>query len=306
MSSQIKDSDAAPVYGQLETTIQKPSPQGLRVEEGFEGISVDLEKSPFPVKNDFFDGSVHIMLRDLPGNIYDFNGVNEVMWEIQIQGKFQRQLEGPIYFAVELPQHEKYKVTAPIKLVMKGSLALMRAMGHRETHVSFGGGDELPHIAGPAFHSFDRVVVTPDGETPPPLGKHLLQKGSDVSRKKAFSRTGLELDLNATYTFSVKNRRFDPLNWKVIGVPVVKSFDVARFTEAVRFAVYEVLEESGKPVEDPEGNLTTLVKKKHTKRNTFIWIQMSRKQQLDTVEKSSPRKSLLRQFSKSFRSIKKQ
>jgi len=280
---------AAPVYGELVASIQKPSPEGLRVEEGFDGIHVDLEKSPFLVKNDLFDGLVHVLLRDLPGNTYDFDGDPDVLWEIQIQGKFQRQIKGPIYFALELPQREKYKVTAPMRLVLKGSLSLMRAMGHKEVHVSFGGGDELPHLSSPAFHSFDRVVVTKEGETPPKLGEHLPRMPSDIQRRKHFSKTGLKLDLNATYTFSVKNRRFDPLKWKVIGVPLVRSFTVSRFTEAVRLAVYEVLEENGKPVEDPTGKLTTLVKKKHTKRNTFIWLQMSRKQDEEATKVPSPR-----------------
>jgi len=289
--TRIDDSSPIPVYGELETTIQTHSPEGTRIGEGFEGTNVDLETSPYVVKNDLFDGLIHIMIRDLPGNKYDFGGEKDVLWEIQIQGKFQRQIKGPIYYALELPQHEKYKVTALMRLVVKGALSIGRTMGHKETHVSYGGGDELPHMAGPAFHSFDRVVVTPEGETPPPLGNHLPQMESDINRRKAFSKTGLKLDLNSTYTFSVKSRRFDILNWQVIGVPFVKSLDVARFTESVRLAVYEIVEESGIPVEDPKGKLTTLVKKKHTKRNTFLWIQMSRKKQHEAVEISSPKRT---------------
>lgn len=288
---QLEESIPVPVYGELVTSIQTPSLVGLQIEEGFEGTSVDLKKSPFPVKNDLFDGLVHIMLRDLTGNTYDFNGEKNVIWEIQIQGKFQRQIKGPIYYALELPQRERYKATAAIRLVIRGSMAVMKTMGHKEIHLSFGGGDELPHIAGPAFHSLDRVVVTPEGDKPPSLGEHLLQTTSDISRRKAFSKTGLELDLNATYTFSVKNRRFDALNWKVIGVPFVRSFDVSRFTEAARLALYEVVEENGKLVEDPKGKLTTLAKKKHTKRNTFLWVQMSRKNKYETTETPQTRRS---------------
>jgi len=291
-STKIDDSNSVVLCGELETTIQTHSPEGTHIEEGFEGTNVDLKESPFLVKNDLFDGLLHVMIRDLPGNAYDFDGEKDVLWEVQIQGKFKRQIKGPIYYALELPQHEKYKVTAFIRLLAKATLSLARTMGHKEMHLSYGGGNELPHMAGPAFHSFDRVVVTPEGETPPQLGNHLPLTESDVSRKKAFSKTGLELDLNSTYTFSAKNRRFDPMQWLVVGVPLVRSFNVARFTESVRLALYEVVEESGIPVEDPKGNLTIIATKKHTMRNTFMWLQMSRKQQHEheAVETLSPKR----------------
>ena len=133
-------------------------------------------------------------------------------------------------------------------------------------------------MGAPAFHSFDRVVVTPPGETPPELGKHLPKRQSDIQRRKNFFKIDQTIDLESTYTFSMKNRRFDPLNWRVVGVPIVRQFTVSRYTEAVRLSVYEVLEENGKPVEDPQGKVTAMAKKKHTKRNTFLWIKMSRKQ----------------------------
>lgn len=177
---------------------------------------------------------------------------------------------------MELPQHEKYKVTAPMRLVIKACLQLMKTMGHKDVHMSFGGNGEVPHIGAPAFHSFDRVVVTPPGETPPQLGTHMEKKKSDIERRKKFFKTNMKIQVGSTYTFSMKNRRFNPLLWKVVGVPIARQFTVSRFTEAVRLAVYEVLEENGKPVDDPQGKVTAMAKKKHTKRNTFIWIRMSR------------------------------
>ena len=177
---------------------------------------------------------------------------------------------------MELPQIEKYRVNAPIRLVIRACLQLMKTMGHKDVHMSFGGNGEVPHIGAPAFHSFDRVVVTPAGETPPQLGTHMEKKKSDIERRKKFFKTNMKIEVGATYTFSMKNRRFNPLLWKVVGVPIARQFTVSRFTEAVRLAVYEVLEENGKPVDDPQGKVTAMAKKKHTKRNTFIWIRMSR------------------------------
>ena len=72
-------------FGELETTIQTPSSDGTAVPEGFTGTPIDLTKSPFPINNDLFEGFVHIMMRDLPGNSYTFDGDKDVLWEIQIQ-----------------------------------------------------------------------------------------------------------------------------------------------------------------------------------------------------------------------------
>ena len=82
----LNDQDGeVPTYGELQTQIQSPSAEGLAVGEGFDGTSIDLAKSPFPIKNDLFEGQIHVLMRDLPGNTYDFAGEKEVLWEIQIQ-----------------------------------------------------------------------------------------------------------------------------------------------------------------------------------------------------------------------------
>lgn len=77
--------DEIPTYGELQTQIQTPNAEGLAAGEGFEGTAIDLAKSPFPIKNDLFEGQIHVLMRDLPGNTYDFAGEKGVLWEIQIQ-----------------------------------------------------------------------------------------------------------------------------------------------------------------------------------------------------------------------------
>ena len=80
-----KEDEQAPSYGVLQTQIQTPSPDGGVVDESFDGTAIDLTKSPFDVDNDLFKGKIHVLMRDLPGNMYNFNGEKEVLWEIQIQ-----------------------------------------------------------------------------------------------------------------------------------------------------------------------------------------------------------------------------
>ena len=72
-------------YGELHTQVQTPSPDGAAIEEGFDGTNIDLLKTPFPINNDLFEGLIHVLMRDLPGNTYDFDGDKDVLWEIQIQ-----------------------------------------------------------------------------------------------------------------------------------------------------------------------------------------------------------------------------
>ena len=85
IKTDISEDGQVPTYGVLKTELQTPSPDGGAVEESFDGTSVDLSKSPFPINNEIFEGLIHIMMRDLPGNTYTFDGEKEVLWEMQIQ-----------------------------------------------------------------------------------------------------------------------------------------------------------------------------------------------------------------------------
>jgi hypothetical protein len=71
-------------YGELQTQILTQTGDEI-AGEGFDGTSIDLAKSPFPINNDLFEGQIIFLLRDLPGNTYDFDGDKSVLWEIQMQ-----------------------------------------------------------------------------------------------------------------------------------------------------------------------------------------------------------------------------
>lgn len=279
-STNLKESNEE--ISSLNTTIQKPLINNFSVSEGFDGVAVNILKctnSIFPIQNDLFEGGFKVFLRDSPNCSYKFNNDKGVLWEIQIQGKFTRKPKGPIYLALQIPQREEFKVTARTKIIIKASLQLMKTMGHKDIHISFGGGggDDIPHLSAPAFHSFDRVVITKEGEIPPTLGQHLPRQPSDVQRRKNFFKMNHIIDTNCIYTFSVKNRRFNPLSWNVVGVPIIRSFSVSKFANSVRLALYEILEENNLPVKDTGGNVTVLARQKHSKTKTFMWICMGRK-----------------------------
>ncbi len=72
-------------YGELQTQVQTPTQDESPASDSFDGTSIDLAKSPFEINNDLFEGLIHVLMRDLPGNTYDFDGDKDVLWEIQIQ-----------------------------------------------------------------------------------------------------------------------------------------------------------------------------------------------------------------------------
>eukprot|EP01083_Nonionella_stella_P316014 1143612_1 len=83
-----------PKYGELKTTLQTPSPDGSFVPESFSGTDVDLSKSPFPVNNEFFEGFIHIMMRDLPNNTYDSMGRRKFFGKSKCRANLKENLRG--------------------------------------------------------------------------------------------------------------------------------------------------------------------------------------------------------------------
>ena len=85
VQSLASNDDDVLTYGELQTQVQTPTQDGSAASESFDGTSIDLVKSPFEINNDLFEGLIHVLMRDLPGNTYDFDGDKDVLWEIQIQ-----------------------------------------------------------------------------------------------------------------------------------------------------------------------------------------------------------------------------
>ncbi|KAG5185201.1 hypothetical protein JKP88DRAFT_152996, partial [Tribonema minus] len=75
---------------------------------------------------------------------------------------------------------------------------------NRNMHYSFGSKDnsELPHISFPLVTNVDTLLVTPQGEAPPPLGQRFVE--DPVLKKERMSgKAGpASFSLDCTYTFS--------------------------------------------------------------------------------------------------------
>ena len=77
---------------------------------------------------------------------------------------------------------------------------------------------KLPHITMPLWRSADQMVVTPDGQNPPELGRVIsedlvLGVGARARRLKGVTRHSWRTD--ATYTFSFNTQYLDLPLWKV-------------------------------------------------------------------------------------------
>ncbi len=95
---------------------------------------------------------------------------------------------------------------------------------------------QLPHLVAPMFITFDKIILTAPGETPPPLGVPFVE---DLEyRKKRLKFRNIKdanVDLETTYSFSVNTSNINLLNWTLVGIPMVKPMDLRTFIQA--FAV---------------------------------------------------------------------
>lgn len=147
-----------------------------------------------------------------------------------MQGKFKRDPLGEIYVGAEsTTKMELGLLTRSISVAAMKLCSTMVA----DMHYSFGDSVDnpnyqLPHVVGPIFPTFDKVIITPEGQTPPPIGmpftedpEHRKMRGSKMRYIK-----DLTLDLGTTYSFSVNTSNLNLLDWTLVGIPYIKPIDL--------------------------------------------------------------------------------
>eukprot|EP01004_Peranema_trichophorum_P003999 NODE_2951_length_1453_cov_45.173684_g2557_i0.p1 GENE.NODE_2951_length_1453_cov_45.173684_g2557_i0~~NODE_2951_length_1453_cov_45.173684_g2557_i0.p1 ORF type:complete len:435 (+),score=81.85 NODE_2951_length_1453_cov_45.173684_g2557_i0:67-1305(+) len=151
-------------------------------------------------------------------------------FEVQIQGVFTKQPEGVIWFGGE--------IDAPMRLgrvkkaVCNVLLKFISAFG-RGMHVSFGSdvqGDKA-HIVFPMWAAMDRVIITPPGQTPPPIGQAPLEETPELRQLKQSNSVGSDILVGHTYTMSFYNAYLDCENWSTVGLPGLGRIDLHTFWE---------------------------------------------------------------------------
>ncbi|CAM9094530.1 unnamed protein product, partial [Ectocarpus fasciculatus] len=184
---------------------------------------------PIPFKTDMFDGMVILLVNstDDPSKKLD---QTDWTFEVQVQGKFTRKLEGPLFIGAQISKKMELGMLtrAMCRTIMNFARSNLPLLHH-----SFGDSEdvELPHITGPLWNMSDRVVVTPKGEVPPVLGTGALPETDEArrTRRKCKSFDGITVDLDSTYSFSTSTANIELVEWSVVNIPLLSKIDLHTF-----------------------------------------------------------------------------
>mmetsp|Transcript_5436 Transcript_5436/g.9072 ORF Transcript_5436/g.9072 Transcript_5436/m.9072 type:complete len:372 (+) Transcript_5436:2-1117(+) len=197
-----------------------------------------------PIENDLFVGQVLLIMRppDPTADPY----YNEKVFskkkrrlEIQIQGKFKYVPTGTVWCGFEVTEAMKLGLVASSLCNLLLRLVSKTVPG--DMHFSFGeeNNEEMAHISFPAWTLFDRVVVTKQGDEPPPLGEVLPEPAKAASQRKRSGKTG-DWNTSDTYSFSYHSMYMDLSIWHVVNLPT-PDIDLKTFwgNSLLRVVVYE-------------------------------------------------------------------
>jgi hypothetical protein len=115
----------------------------------------------------------------------------------------------------------------------------------KDIHYSFGEDDELPHIVAPAHVLFDRVVVTPPDQMPPPIDEPLEESAEAIAHRKTRKVYG-KWGTTDTYSFSFYSMYIDLPSWQLVGLPASGDLSLKTFwgKSLLRLCMYEKIGET--------------------------------------------------------------
>ncbi|CAM9792768.1 unnamed protein product, partial [Chrysoparadoxa australica] len=199
-----------------------------------------------PLKSAYFEGEVCLLLKTDPltfVNKQTFEGKKRI-FEVQTQGRFLKEPQGEVYIGLEITKKMQ------LGLVTRGLCKLLLSFGqklNKQIHYSFGDDDntELPHISWPLTNAVDVLVITPDGQEPPTLGKPLHEDAA--AKKERKSGGSVKFEVGPVYSFSFHSAYISFEEWKTCQIPVMRDMDLSTFwgDSALRMGAYVVPHASG-------------------------------------------------------------
>lgn len=216
-------------------------------------------ETPFPFETSSSSGFVLPLHRPTYDKVLDKSGKypyadvfagRHVHWEMRIQIRFKEQPKGPLMFGIELDEY--VPLFQSTKYMMKKVVGVLKWAIGDDLYHSVGddpkktvGEAEKPAFAMPLW-AFDQIIVTPDGEAPPPLSDPELRKlgicresGDAAAFAKAAS--AIELQAGPTYTlcfWSIASL-LDVIQWQMTAIPGVRiGFDQFCRAPPVRLVLY--------------------------------------------------------------------
>ena len=235
----------------------------------------------YPIENELFCGQLCIRhYKDGYSNAAEDFSFPEVYWEIQVQGKFKRVPSGALYLGVEpiwssdssANNKEVKSVPWHLKSVLTIFVNFMKSWGYKWFYISYGDDNDgsPPMMAAPLFQSLRRIHIAKSDGVIPQLGV-LIEEDDDIQAARKVLANDDVIQLDNTYTFSFDNCYFEPFEWKVLRVPLVKEFDARKVAPKLRFSFYEVQGDDEPPT---NGATNVVTSTKHLIRQEFFSIEL--------------------------------
>eukprot|EP00981_Chlorochromonas_danica_P002604 scaffold504_cov189-Ochromonas_danica.AAC.39 len=231
--------------GQILPTILPSLLRGTGEAEGRGGYEVIYPNSaPISFSNDLFEGQAVIMVNtaSMAEPFHSLFEGDKNTFEVQVQGRFKQNLEGKmLYVGAEITKKME------LGLFTKGLCATILNFCRRYNnllHHSFGDNNniELPHITSPLWNTVDRLIITPNGEIPPPLLYRFPETEESRKKRKKDPNYAVEIDLQAIYSFSLKTAYLDLERWAVVNIPLMSTMNLQTFwaDADLRFLAYAI------------------------------------------------------------------
>jgi hypothetical protein len=117
---------------------------------------------------------------------------------------------------------------------------------------------EFPHFTFPLFRVMDRVVVTPENETPPELGKELPESDQDRGLRRNGKGPHMNFQNGYIYTFSFHSMYVDFTRWVICNFPGYRAIDLRGFLgqQKVKIVVYELRDPNAQSDEESAASKT--------------------------------------------------
>ncbi|TMW64855.1 hypothetical protein Poli38472_009022 [Pythium oligandrum] len=209
-------------------------------------------RSPIPFENELFVGHVYFLVRTSPEDPHWsdlFVGKRRMFW-IQVQGRFKCPPRGVVYLGGELPSRISLGIfTKSLALVIMG--IIQKLVG--KVYVCFGDNpsarrsdvvdEALPCVSFPLYQSVDQFMETPEGETPPPLGKSDFGESDEARRRRRQTPLGTErFEVGPTYSFHFHTMYVDLTHWKTANLPGMTDMNLTTFFDSLplRLMAYDI------------------------------------------------------------------
>lgn len=220
-----------------------PSLVSLYIKDVDANNDIPANAEPIRISNEWFDMDFVVMLRT--PNVDDDKAEKGTGWNQKVADYFRpKQRRFEFQYQVKLKKKPENKDLfyaiqweEPVKMgiIQRTFIAAILAFLKRTrptVHYSTTGTErneegsfQKPHLANFIESGLDRVVITKAGDEPPELGGDIQE---DLQHYKLRKAGKMKIDFNTedTYTFALWNANVDWIDWKVVGVPGISSFDL--------------------------------------------------------------------------------